>query len=54
MWGSGWPALTATANDLHWLEMSKAMVGRLAAGHEGDVFASNARRFYRQERRAYL
>ena len=54
MWGSDWPVLTATAGYLHWFEMAKALVGRLAAGHEEDVFANNAQRFYRLERKSYL
>ena len=54
MWGSDWPVLTATADYLHWLEMAKALVERLAAGHQEDVFANNAQRFYRLERKPCL
>lgn len=54
MWGSDWPVLTATADYLHWFDMAKALVGRLAAGHEEDVFANNAQRFYRLARKPYL
>jgi L-fuconolactonase len=54
MWGSDWPVLTATADYLHWLEMAKALVERLAAGHQEDVFANNAQRFYRLERQPRL
>lgn len=54
MWGSDWPVLTATADYLHWFEMAKALVGRLAAGHEEDVFANNAQRFYRLAQKSYL
>jgi L-fuconolactonase len=50
MWGSDWPVVTATAGYLHWFEMAKALVGRLASGHQEDVFANNAQRFYRLER----
>ncbi|MDR6840727.1 amidohydrolase family protein [Pseudoxanthomonas sacheonensis] len=50
MWGSDWPVLTATAGYLHWFEMAKALVGRLAAGHQEEVFANNAQRFYRLAR----
>ncbi|KAF1711573.1 amidohydrolase family protein [Pseudoxanthomonas sacheonensis] len=54
MWGSDWPVLTATAGYTHWFDMAKALVGRLAAGHLEDVFANNAQRFYRLERKPYL
>lgn len=54
MWGSDWPVLTATADYLHWFDMARALVGRLAAGHEEDVFANNAQRFYRLERKSFL
>lgn len=54
MWGSDWPVLTATADYLQWFEMAKALVGRLAAGHQEDVFANNAQRFYRLERKSCL
>lgn len=54
MWGSDWPVLTATADYLHWFDMAKALVERLAAGHQEDVFANNAQRFYRLERKSYL
>lgn len=54
MWGSDWPVLTATADYLHWFDMAKALVERLAAGHQEDVFANNARRFYRLERKSHL
>lgn len=54
MWGSDWPVLTATADYLHWLDMAKALVGSLAAGHQEDVFANNAQRFYGLERKSYL
>ncbi len=50
MWGSDWPVVTATAGYLHWFEMAKALVERLAAGHQEDVFANNAQRFYRLAR----
>lgn len=53
MWGSDWPVLTATTDYLHWFDMAKALVGRLAAGHEEDVFANNAQRFYRLARKSY-
>jgi L-fuconolactonase len=54
MWGSDWPVLTAAADYLHWFDMAKALVERLAAGHQEDVFANNARRFYRLERKSHL
>ena len=50
MWGSDWPVLNATADYLHWFEMAKTLVGHLAAGHQEDIFANNAQRFYRLER----
>jgi L-fuconolactonase len=53
MWGSDWPVLTATADYLHWFDMAKALVRRMAAGHEEDVFANNAQRFYRLARKSY-
>ena len=54
IWGSDWPVLTATAGYLHWFEMARALVECLAAGHEEDVFANNAQRFYRLERKSHL
>lgn len=54
MWGSDWPVVTATADYLHWFEMATTLVKRLAAGHEEDVFANNAQRFYRLERESHL
>lgn len=50
MWGSDWPVVTAAAGYLHWFEMAKALVQRLAAGHQEDVFANNAQSFYRLAR----
>lgn len=54
MWGSDWPVLTATVDYLHWFDMAKALVERLAAGHQEDVFANNAQRFYRLDRKSCL
>ena len=46
--------LTASADYLHWFDMARALVARLAAGYEEDVFANNAQRFYRLARKSYL
>lgn len=53
MWGSDWPVLTASADYLHWFDMARALVARLAAGYEEDVFANNAQRFYRLAQKSY-
>jgi L-fuconolactonase len=47
MWGSDWPVVTTRAPYGEWLDTALALVKRHAPGHEQDVFAKNAVRFYR-------
>lgn len=47
LWGSDWPVVTQRASYPAWLDMAIELVRRHAPGHEHDVFARNAARFYR-------
>jgi L-fuconolactonase len=47
IWGSDWPVLNRVSGYAQWLELSRNLVNRFAAGHAADVLANSARRLYR-------
>ena len=47
LWGSDWPVLNSVSTYAHWLEVSRELVERFAAGHGDAVLAKTAWRFYR-------
>jgi L-fuconolactonase len=49
IWGSDWPVLNRVSGYAQWLELSRSLVERFAAGHAADVLAHSARRLYRLE-----
>jgi L-fuconolactonase len=47
IWGSDWPGLTRVSGYAQWLELSRNLINRFAAGHAADALANSARRLYR-------
>ena len=46
LWGSDWPVLTLAGDYAGWIAVSEALIGRLSAGEQAQLWRASAQRFY--------